>query len=165
MGARFLETPVLADLPFAGAFALWGIRACAVGHQECCVLTQGYRAHLDKDWPEALSLILLLTRIIGADGRRKVSVGLPGAPRLTSDELSLIALLAAAQAGDEDRVNAHFAWLLAAQPEETARKVALRLGALFARTGLTIDSPHLEIAGTCRPKPDSTFLLVDGGRA
>lgn len=159
---EFLNHPLLTELGFAAGFALWGFRSCARGQERCCVIAQGFQRMFGADAPLAVGGLLALARILGADGRRKIRLASPGCVRLTSDELSVVAALAAAQAGDEPRLEAHLSWLLACAPEPRACVAAWRTGQVFADAGMKIEAPELDITP---PLAAHTFVVHEGGRA
>jgi len=159
---EFLEHPRLTDLGFGAGFALWGFRSCARSQERCCVIVRGFQRTFGPDAPLAVGGLLALARILGVDGRRKIRLAAPGCIRLTSDELSVIAVLAAAQAHDEIRLEAHLSWLLACAPERRACIAARRTGRVFAAAGMTIAAPELDVTP---PLAARAFVVHEGGRA
>jgi hypothetical protein len=92
----------------------------------------------------------MLVREIGTAGARRVSVACPGCCRMTADELSVLALLSAAQARDHALADAHVTWLLAGRHSLTARSAALAVGGLFKAAGLIIEGPPVELSAASR---------------
>jgi len=134
------------DLGSGAGFALWAFRAAAVGHMGCCALVRGYENEFGERAGRALSAVHRLARVIGREGGRVITLSHPGCGRVTADELSLVAALAAAQAGDAGKRNAHLSWLMCARAEETARAIADEIGALFKESGLVITAPPIELS-------------------
>ncbi|MEM6414763.1 MAG: hypothetical protein AAF720_08920 [Pseudomonadota bacterium] len=151
------------QLGLGAGYALWGFRAAAVGHIECPALVKGYQRLFAENADHALSMILLFTRTTGNIGTRRIGLAVPGCCGVTSDELSIVAVLAAAQACDTDRRDAHLLWLLGRSGDERATNAADRVGEAFRRIGLSIEQPPVELATTPAAKPYA--VLHAAGRA
>lgn len=141
----FVRSLTIPDLGPGAGFALWAFRAAAIGHIGCCALRRGYDEAFGPEAERALAAIDRLARAIGNEGGRVITLSHPGCGRVTADELSLTAALAAAQAGDIDKRNAHLNWLMCARTEKEARLIADEIGALFMTAGLSISAPPVEL--------------------
>lgn len=159
----FVEGISLASLGYGAGMALWSFRACARGQAGCCIVVDSYRRIFDADGPGALGAVLDLARALGRDGRRTIGVAMPGCAGVTADELSLIAALAAAQARDEERRDAHLAWLFGCAPQVHAVVASDRVGYFYATRGLTIGAPQVEASP--RRAATNTLVVHEGGRA
>jgi hypothetical protein len=82
-----------------------------------------------------------LARALGVAGGRALVLGTPSCSAVTVDEFGVIAALAAAQAGDGARRNAHVAWLAAGKGEIEIRGAAEALAEAFSDLGLGIALP------------------------
>ncbi|MFW5661083.1 MAG: hypothetical protein ACOC05_06815 [Oceanicaulis sp.] len=94
--------------------------------------------------------------LLGQAGRRAVTLAPPPAQRITADELSFIAAIAAAQAGDVETVAAHLRWLFAGDYPVGAEDAVYRAAAGLYVNGLIVEAPALDrpvtvAAMTARP--------------
>lgn len=152
----FVSSPTAPQLGEGALLVLTAFRCMAAGCDQSEVAA-AFESRLGVAGRAALGALLLLVREIGTIGGRKVLIAAPGSCRLTADELSTLALLAAAQSRDEPRVAAHIAWLLAGRDSETARAAVLAVGRLFAGAGLALDNLGIEIS---RPPSSSRHPRV-----
>lgn len=134
----------LPDLGIGAGYALWGFRAIAAGRLGCTVLVRGYERAFGDKGAEALSLLHDLTTYIGRDGVRIVRLSPPGSCSVTSDEVSFIAMVAAAQERDQTRCEAHLSWLSGRSANYGAAETAIKLAALFTAIGMEIKRPEIE---------------------
>ncbi|MGF1456764.1 MAG: hypothetical protein ACFB6R_15460 [Alphaproteobacteria bacterium] len=141
-GLGDLMTPTLGH---GGRFALWGFRACAMGHRRSCTLVKGFERELGPFAEDALNGLLVLAQCLGTDGRRRVQIHGSGCLRATSDEVCVIAALSAAQMEHRSLFEAHVTWLLAGAPTHTAWVAAQQAASAFLSAGLFIQAPMLEI--------------------
>ncbi len=158
---------MIPELGFGGRFALWGFRACAIGHRTCCTLTKGYGLELGAHAEDALNGLVVLAQCLGTHGRRRVRVHRPGCLRATSDEICIVAALSAAQMDHRTLFEAHFTWLLAGAPTQTAWTAAQMTARAHLHGGLFIQAPSLEItppAPTIASLPMG-IMVQDGGHA
>ena len=137
----FIRSLTLPQLGVGAGYAVWAFRAIAIGHGDCPALLRGYERMFGDDYPHVMGALQLLVRTIGHSGGRRVSLAAPGCCCVTNDELSLVAMLSAAQARDDDRRDAHLCWLTAGCGEEAARSAADAIGAGFRDAGVFIDQP------------------------
>lgn len=150
-------TVKIPDLGPGAGYALWGFRAAAIGHAPCSVLVRGYEEVFGNYGRPALSGLHLLARTLGSQGGRRITLAWPGCCRTTADELSVVALLSAAQVEDDALCSAHLSWLMCGRNEEEAKTAAVSVGTIFASAGMTIEKPKLEISGPRADKPFTSF--------
>lgn len=163
----FVEGVFLPDLGLGTGIAIWGFRACASGHSQCPPVTKGFDRVFGDRGPEALADVLQLARIFGFEGRRTISIALPGCGRMTADELSMAAMLAAAQQGADDERDNHATWLLGQRPRDHVCDVVERIAETFGEYDLAMAKPDVTI--TCnRTLADghmTALFALEGGRA
>lgn len=163
--STFLEDTYLPDLGKGSGIVIWGFRACAMGGAGCCTIVRGFEHAFGTSGAPLLGHMLALARFIGHDGRRKVSLAMPGCARITRDELSLLTVFAAAQMQDDALRDAHLTWLTACSPDQTITGLVDQIAGAFACHGYDIILP--ETAGKRplqRARPGSLHALA-GGRA
>jgi hypothetical protein len=115
------------------------LRGIAFGHG-CSALTQrDFAIAFPGDANEVFATFRAFLQALAHAGRRKLRAGRPGSPTPTPDETVLLALLAAAQAGDETLVDAYLCWLARA---EARSAVAITTRALA--TALAVHGQWLE---------------------
>ena len=161
----FIEDLSLPELGYGAGFALWSFRACARGCADCGALKRGFAHAFGEDASAALLGVQRMTSTFGHIGRRKLTLAMPGSVRITADELSLISMLAAAQAHDEAARDAHLQWLLVKQPAQGVGNLITGLADLFARHNLIITPPDIELRGaapTPRQAPHLAFIHQSG---
>lgn len=146
----FVNLLTVHQLGAGAALALDAFRIMAAGGDPGAVVT-AFDRQFGLAGRAALGALQLLVREIGSAGARRVSIACPGCCRMTSDELSVLAMLSAAQRGDHQRLAAHLAWLLAGPDSDTARVSALAVGGLFKGAGLAIEGPPVEVSSPARP--------------
>jgi hypothetical protein len=138
-----------AALGRGGELLIGVLRRIAAG-QDCAALTRrDFAVTFHGDADEVFATFRAFLQSLAHGGRRKLRVGLPGACRVTPDETAIIALIAAAQADDEARLDAHLCWL--------ARCEAQLLVAMMSRalaTALTVHGQWLTLpSDSCAPAP------------
>lgn len=148
----FVENKFITDLGFGSGFALWGFRAIASGKTGCCQFTAGFNRafSMDNDAIKsqhggtagrlALNALKSFSYQLGVLGTRKITLSSPGTFRVTADELSIVAALAAAQEGKDDLCHLHLTWLLAQHDTVYARHAAVTYGIICAQAGINIES-------------------------
>lgn len=122
------------ELAYADHLIVWSFRAFAVGKWRCAVIEREYRDACGAAAPQAMNSLTVFGLELAVQGRRTIAFARPGLLSLTRDEQLLLALYAAAQAGDRARFDAHLSWLLgrpAVPPFYHAAQVTAR--ALAAR--------------------------------
>ncbi len=139
---EFLQTVRLPDLGFGAATMMWGFRACALGHSQCGCLVGGFeRIFGPKQGPLVLRDMVGLARIFGNDGRRRVTVAMPGCIGITLDEGALLRVFNTAQSGEETACDRHLRWLLAKEPDDHMRQLTRNLATAYLDRGLLIQAP------------------------
>lgn len=163
----FVDGVFLPDLGIGTGIALWAFRACASGHSKCPPVTRGFDQAFGERGAEALADIVQLVRIFGFAGRRQISIAMPGCGRMTSDELSLAAMLAAAQAGEHEERDAHATWLFGCRPQPHVGDVVDRIALMFEEYELPMERPDVSVDVANAPLDGYPPALValQGGRA
>jgi hypothetical protein len=87
------------------------LRRAAAGHEGCALTRRDFAIALPGDADEVLVTFRAFLGTLAHGGRRKLRIGLPGSALTMPDETLLIALLAAAQEGNDGLVDAHLCWL------------------------------------------------------
>jgi hypothetical protein len=106
-----------ASLPLGSGEALLigALRRISVG-QDCAALTRrDFAIAFPGDANEVFVTFRAFLNAVAHAGRRKLRVGLPGSLSLMPDEILLIALIVAAQAGDDALLDAYLCWLARAE--------------------------------------------------
>jgi len=132
----------LPDLGPASGLIILGFRSHAFSCSDRCCVRSGFGAALERDAEEALGDLLVFTRIIGAEGSRKIGLTAPGCGRMTEDELSVVCAFAAAQAWDTVARDVHLRRLLAGQVSACLSTLVTKLSDTFAGHGLAIEAPE-----------------------
>lgn len=152
----FLNKTLITDLGFGAGFTLWGFRAMASGCGGCKTMRSGFQKAFSSDnralqmtdgepiGLPAMKALAELCRLIGTLGRRKIVLSSSGSMRLTADELSLVAALSAAQAGDSNLCQTHLLWLLGTSDTEPSYQAAVTYGLICAEAGIFIHEPKIE---------------------
>ena len=153
----FVASLTIPQLGCGAGYALWAFRAAAIGHFDCPALVRGFdRAFADRSL-EARDALYYFARAIGSRGNRRIGLGQPGCCGVTSDEMSIVAVLAAAQDKDDARRDAHLLWLLGHRDVGNAATTADAVGAAFKSRGLMIDQPPIQL---CKPQDAKPFTIV-----
>ena len=126
----------LKDLGSAGGMTGWGVRASVLGKGEAPEVIESFEWAVGADARRMLDEIATFVTSMASDGRRKVQICCPCSHGVSADEVSLAAMLEAAQSGRFDEMQAHATWLYAAGMPSTAAESACRIGALYASHGL-----------------------------
>ena len=160
--SSFIQDTYLPELGRGSGLAIWGFRACAMSGAGCCTIVRGFQHAFGKDGAPLLGQMLALARCIGHDGRRKVSLAMPGCARVTRDELSLLTVFSACQMQDDALRDAHLTWLTARSPGEAVSGLASDIASTLSVDGLDRNLPH-----KMRPRPGraGTIRAITGGRA
>jgi hypothetical protein len=132
-----------------GAELLIGaLRRVAAG-RDCAALTRrDFATAFPGDTDEVFATFRAFLQSLAHGSRRKLRVGLPGARQTTPDEIAIVALIAAAQAAEEARLEAHLCWL--------ARGEARPLVAIMTRalaTALAVHGQWLLVPDCPSPSP------------
>ena len=159
----FVKSVIVPNLGAGAHLALWAFRAGAVGHLECCALVKAFDRTMGEEAGPALAAVCRLVRVVGRDGGRVIRLAHPGCCRVTADELSLVAALAAAQSGDRARRDAHVSWLTCGRAEDAARCAADDVAAAFDAAAMIIAAPQVEISPLASTRCFTVHQSVDHG--
>ena len=149
----FVSSLTIPQLGPGAGYALWGFRAAAIGHFDCAALVRGFERIFEERSATARTAVFCFARAIGSCGKRRIGLGEPGCCGVTSDELSVVAVLAAAQNKDAERRNAHLLWLLGRRENQAASAAADAVGAVFSAAGLVIEQPPVQLYTPQEAKP------------
>ena len=117
---------------------VWTWRRIAVGRGACPLVIQEFSHACGEDAGEVFATFCTFLRALAYAGRRRIRVGRPGSPVLTSDERQLLALLAAAQAGHAAHVEAHLRWLAHSHLRDALAIAAHALGTALESNDLRL---------------------------
>jgi len=111
MGAQTNEA---AELGFFDGETLLirALRRAAAGHEGCALTRRDFAIAFPGDADEVFVTFRAFLGTLAHGGRRKLRIALPGSALTMPDETLLIALLAAAQQGDDELVDAYLCWLV-----------------------------------------------------
>ncbi len=158
----FVQNVRLPNLGFGAATFMWGFRACALGHAQCGCLTGGFaRIFGAKQGHQILGHLLGIARILGNDGRRPVTVAMPGCLGVTPDEAALLCALSAAQSSDSKGRDSHLRWLLAQDPAEQMKQLTEHVACQYLERGLMINAPEVT-TGAVHVEADLAAMPVMG---
>ena len=116
------------------------LRRAAAGQGGGALTRRDFAIAFPGDADEVLMTFRAFLATLAHAGRRKLRIGLPGSSLTMPDETLLITLLAAAQAGDDELVDAYLCWL--------ARPGARASVAITARALATALAVHGHWLGT-----------------
>jgi hypothetical protein len=139
---------------------LWAFRASACGAGRCGLVRRQFEDSCGPNGPEAINALLVFVRELALQGRRTVSVCVPGSHRLSRDEQLVLAIFAAAQAEDYPRMEAHLAWLVGAEPPHVFGAIACLIADTFALNGLVLRVPDIAPAPEAWPTPEAAASEV-----
>jgi hypothetical protein len=112
---------------------IWTWRRLATGRAECPAIARAFGEACGEDGADVLATVLAFLQILAQGRRRRLLIGYPTALSLTADERQVLILLAAAQHGEAELLEAHVRWLAGGNHREAlkiaARAVARALGA------------------------------------
>ena len=157
----FVASLTIPQLGCGAGYALWAFRAAAIGRFDCPALIRGFDRVFEDRSADARGALLNFARAIGSQGNRRIGLGQPGCCGVTSDELSIVAVLAAAQNRDNDRRDAHLLWLLGRRDVRIAATTANAVGAAFKSGGLMIDPPPIQLYEPQAAKPFTIIGSAD----
>lgn len=109
--ADLFESDDLRALRYAEHFCVWAVRTSVACSAQCRTLMQEFQRTFGPKDQSAQTAYYDLLICLG-EGKRKVRIGRPGHIQLTTDELTLVRMLAAAQAQDAGRFMAHACWIM-----------------------------------------------------
>jgi hypothetical protein len=139
----------------AGHLMVWTWRKFVAGHADCLVLTREYQRFAGDEAPALLAAFGAFLQALGYGSRRMLAIGRPHCVGLTADEQHILRLMAAAQNGEDARLEAHLCWLVKAG-HEPATLGALRMLA----DRLTVCGVKLPQAAYAPPPPRPMLEVV-----
>jgi hypothetical protein len=86
---------------------VWTWRRIVTGHGGCPLIEREFSRLFGEDAGEVLATFFTFLRAVAYASRRRLQIGYAGYQGLTNDERQFLMLIAAAQAGDEARFEAH----------------------------------------------------------
>jgi hypothetical protein len=120
---------------------LWAFRSAAFGAGRCAMVRRQFDEACGAMGAEAINALLVFVRELARQGRRTLSLSIPGSHRLARDEQLILAIFGSAQLEDYTRMEAHLAWLVGAEPPHVFGAVACLVADTFAMNGLTLRVP------------------------
>ncbi|MFT4090958.1 MAG: hypothetical protein QM645_09510 [Asticcacaulis sp.] len=151
-GARDIRT-----LSYAEHFLIWALRTSVACSTQCRTLHREFSHAFGVQMDEGI-IAFHKTLTLLARGRRKMLLGRPGHIETTTDELSLLALFAAAQKGDEVRFLAHGRWIMGAEPPEALYAATRVMVQLLGGRGYALRDLCLPAVG--RPQVPAVALRM-----
>lgn len=130
------EAPVndIRNLSYAEHFIVWVMRTAVACAPECRMIhrefSHAFGPHVEAGAKAFERLLLVL-----AKAKRPITLSRPGHIHMTHDELSLLALFAAAQGGDEARCLAHARWIMGQRRPEPLCEAVAELSVLLECNG------------------------------
>ncbi len=139
--ADLFDSDDLRALRYAEHFCVWALRTSVACSAQCRTLRQEFqRAFGAGDEAATEAYYELLVRL--GEGKRKVRIGRPGHIQVTTDELTLVRMLAAAQDGDVERFRAHACWLMGHNRLDALYLGAARFTGLLRERGHVFQAPE-----------------------
>lgn len=146
--SRFLSNVFLPELGMGAGYFLLGFRALARGAGGCCTLRRTFRDGFGSTSGAVMSAIAELVSALGWEGRRKVTLSVPGSARLTPDELTLVCTLADAIKGDVAMMSSHMEWLFGRPVSNEAVEIMSKIGHYFRQAELLVCESEITGAGS-----------------
>jgi hypothetical protein len=110
----------------------------AAGRSRCPALRSDMEAVAGCHAMALLSAVEIFLVALGNSSRRRLAIGHPVCLHRTFDEQTILALIAAKQEGNVDRVAAHMRWLVLPGRREIVLETLDTLTAVAARANLTL---------------------------
>ncbi len=134
----------LRDLRYVQHFSLWAIRTSVACSPHCRTLLREFNRAFAGRFDQGVAAYHALVRDLGG-ARRKTTIGRPGHIELTHDELSLLALLAAAQNDDRERFLAHARFVMGHNRLDPLCASAGTFTRLLREQGHFFSKPRLDV--------------------
>jgi hypothetical protein len=144
----FLHGLRLPDLGLGAGYAVFALRACAYGAGQCGHVRHTFCGAFGADGEGIRSDFDTFARLLGEAGQRAVTLAPPGTCRITADEISFVAAMAAAQSGEIEKLSAHLTWLFAGPYCFEAEHAVNRAAAGLYVNGVTVDAPVMDAPQT-----------------
>ena len=105
------------------------------------LLAREFERACGEDAAEVFATFCTFLRALACASRRHLRIGHPGCSTLTLDERQLLTVIAAAQAGDETRLEANLRWLARAELRVALAIAVSALGTALAAHGYCLPLP------------------------
>jgi hypothetical protein len=128
-------------LSLAERMLIYGVRRMAAGGDRCPATRREFGETLGPLAEDALAAFRRFFWTLAAFGRRRLAVGFPGAGTVSCDERLLLAVFAAAQAGEADRLSAHLRFLAGGADHRFLAATAIVVGKALAAAGHDLALP------------------------
>jgi hypothetical protein len=130
-------------LGLAERMLIYGVRRMASGGDRCPATRREFAEALGPLAEDALAAFRCFFWTLAAFGRRRLAVGFPGAGAVSCDERLLLAVFAAAQAGEAERLSAHLRFLAGGADHRFLAATAIVVGKALAAAGhdMTLPTP------------------------
>jgi hypothetical protein len=125
-----------------GRVLIEAVRRVAAGHDACRLTLSEFAIAFPGDGLEVLATLRVFLQAIAHAGRRKLRVAPPGSTRLLPDEKLLLALIAAAQSGEQSLLDGYMCWLTRADRRMSLVSIAVEaLATALGAHGLWLATP------------------------
>ncbi len=146
--AGFLKGAHLPDLGPGAGYVVFALRACACGAGQSCRVRRVFDSAFGADGEAMQRDFNTFAKLLGHAGQRAVTLAPPGTCRMTADEMSFVAAMAAAQSGRIEQLSAHLTWMFAGPYPFEAEAAVHRAAAGLYVNGVTVDAPAMEAPQT-----------------
>ena len=153
----------VSDLSDGASLFLMTFRGLAFAGEGCQCLKKVYENQFGEHASTVLRDIQSFIRVVGSSGQRRVRLAQPGCGRITHDEVSLLAIVNAAQDYDHQRLDSYLCWLLKASHTGACVEPATRVANWFSSIGLSVLPPENVSAAERIEADQAVFGIV--GRA
>ena len=130
---------------------VWSWRKIVSSRGNCPGIEREFTEWAGKSGQDMLLTYAAFLKALGHGSRRPLTIGHPGLLGFTPDERQVIALLAAAQAGDDARLSAHLEWLIRTDCQCTATIAARTFARLLADHGVKLTQTEAAPSAQQRP--------------
>lgn len=114
-------------------------RQAALGTANTPKFLRAFHKECGAAAPDVFEKYFTFLHLLGRESRRRLCVGHPGCPGMTRDEIQVLALLAAAQAGHGVLFQAHLCWLAAEGPRARIAASAMVLAQALTQCGVDLE--------------------------
>ncbi len=137
-------------LSYAELLLVWSWRKIVTGGGGCPLIAREFSLLCGEDASEVLATLYTFLQALAYAGRRRLEIEYPGYISLTVDERQMLVLIAVAQSGDSDRLEAHLQ-NLARGRLRSALAIAVRaLGTALNQHHLRLSPPALNFRPSYR---------------
>ena len=142
------SAPEIFNLSHGEQLLVWSWRKIASGRGRCPLIVKAFEGACGEDAPEVFAAFHGFLNALAFAGRRRFTVGHPGCFFLTPDERQAIALVAAAQEGEDALFEANLSWMARREHRRVMAMGARVLAAAFMAHDLRLPLPALPDAGS-----------------